>query len=133
MTDDDYKYIYTKRRVYRLPEDARGIPIKMYRGIPNVSEFNKALPLAFSFEGVFFCNGGDDGAMFDRIPSTNAVPQAPFKRLKRAGKGERPFVQGNMSITRSKAIKVRRFKLVWPAAALASSVAPGVKYGLKDL
>jgi hypothetical protein len=43
-----------------------------------------------------------DGAMFDRIPSTNAVPQAPFKRLKRAGKGERPFVQGNMSITRSK-------------------------------
>jgi hypothetical protein len=64
MTDDDYKYIYTKRRVYRLPEDARGIPIKMYRGIPNVSEFDKALPLAFSFEGVFFCNGGDDNSNF---------------------------------------------------------------------
>jgi hypothetical protein len=28
MTDDDYKYIYTKRRVYRLPKDARGIPIE---------------------------------------------------------------------------------------------------------
>ena len=28
MTDDDYKYIYTKRRVYRLPGDAKGIPIE---------------------------------------------------------------------------------------------------------
>src|SRR4051794_33919619 len=28
MADDDYKYIYTKRRVYRLPKDARGIPIE---------------------------------------------------------------------------------------------------------
>jgi hypothetical protein len=28
MTDDDYKYIYTKHRVYRLPKDARGIPIE---------------------------------------------------------------------------------------------------------
>lgn len=26
--DDDYKYIYTKRRVYRLPRDARGMPIE---------------------------------------------------------------------------------------------------------
>ena len=28
MTEDDYKYIYTKRRVYRLPADAKGIPIE---------------------------------------------------------------------------------------------------------
>jgi hypothetical protein len=28
MTEDDYKYIYTKRRVYRLPGDAKGIPIE---------------------------------------------------------------------------------------------------------
>ena len=28
MADDDYKYIYTKRRVYRLPKDARGIPVE---------------------------------------------------------------------------------------------------------
>ena len=28
MADDDYKYIYTKRRAYRLPQDARGIPIE---------------------------------------------------------------------------------------------------------
>jgi hypothetical protein len=28
MTEDDYKYIYTKRRVYRLPKDAKGIPIE---------------------------------------------------------------------------------------------------------
>jgi hypothetical protein len=28
MADDDYKYIYTKHRVYRLPKDARGIPIE---------------------------------------------------------------------------------------------------------
>lgn len=28
MADDDYKYIYTKRRVYRLPKDAKGIPIE---------------------------------------------------------------------------------------------------------
>ena len=28
MNEDDYKYIYTKRRVYRLPEDAKGIPIE---------------------------------------------------------------------------------------------------------
>jgi hypothetical protein len=67
MTDDDYKYIYTKRRVYRLPEDARGIPIKMYRGIPNVSEFNKALPLAFSFEGVFFVTAGMTTAIFSSV------------------------------------------------------------------
>ena len=28
MADDDYKYIYTKRHVYRLPRDAQGIPIE---------------------------------------------------------------------------------------------------------
>jgi hypothetical protein len=28
MTDSNYKYIYTKRRVYRLPGDAKGIPIE---------------------------------------------------------------------------------------------------------
>ena len=28
MTDSDYKHIYTKRRVYRLPGDAKGIPIE---------------------------------------------------------------------------------------------------------
>jgi hypothetical protein len=28
MADEDYKYIYTKRRAYRLPMDARGIPIE---------------------------------------------------------------------------------------------------------
>ena len=28
MADDDYKYIYTKRRVYRLPRDAEGIPVE---------------------------------------------------------------------------------------------------------
>ena len=28
MTEDDDKYIYTKRRVYRLPKDATGIPIE---------------------------------------------------------------------------------------------------------
>ena len=28
MTDSDYKYIYTKHRVYRLPGDAKGIPIE---------------------------------------------------------------------------------------------------------
>jgi hypothetical protein len=28
MTDGDYKYIYTKRRVYRLPADAKGMPIE---------------------------------------------------------------------------------------------------------
>jgi hypothetical protein len=28
MTEDGYKYIYTKRRVYRLPKDAKGIPIE---------------------------------------------------------------------------------------------------------
>ena len=28
MTEDDHKYIYTKRRVYRLPKDAKGIPIE---------------------------------------------------------------------------------------------------------
>src|SRR5215213_287403 len=32
--DDDYKYIYTKRRVYRLPKDARGTPIdEIYPGV----------------------------------------------------------------------------------------------------
>jgi hypothetical protein len=28
MTEGDYKYIYTKRRVYRLPGDAKGMPIE---------------------------------------------------------------------------------------------------------
>jgi hypothetical protein len=28
MTESDYKYIYTKHRVYRLPADAKGIPIE---------------------------------------------------------------------------------------------------------
>jgi len=28
MTEESYKYIYTKRRVYRLPADAKGIPIE---------------------------------------------------------------------------------------------------------
>jgi hypothetical protein len=32
--DDDYKYISTKRRVYRLPKDARGTPIdEIYPGV----------------------------------------------------------------------------------------------------
>jgi hypothetical protein len=30
MTDDDYKYIYTKHRVYRLSKDAKGIPIEEF-------------------------------------------------------------------------------------------------------
>ena len=28
MTEEDYKYIYTKHRVYRLPADAKGVPIE---------------------------------------------------------------------------------------------------------
>jgi hypothetical protein len=28
MTEEDDKYIYTKRRVYRLPGDAKGIPVE---------------------------------------------------------------------------------------------------------
>jgi hypothetical protein len=55
-----------------------------------------------------------DGAMFDRIPSTNAVPQAPFKRLKRAGKGERPFVTPQASSWRESCLggtPHRRFPL----------------------
>ena len=28
MTSEEYKYIYTKRRVYRLPGDAKGMPIE---------------------------------------------------------------------------------------------------------
>ena len=28
MTSEEYKYIYTKRRVYRLPADAKGMPIE---------------------------------------------------------------------------------------------------------
>src|ERR1700730_7132364 len=28
MTEDDYKYIYSKRRVYRLPGEAQGMPIE---------------------------------------------------------------------------------------------------------
>ncbi len=41
MTDDDYKYIYTKRRVYRLPKDTRGIPIEEVYPGADMPEFLK--------------------------------------------------------------------------------------------
>jgi hypothetical protein len=41
MTDDDYKYIYTKRRVYRLAKDAGGIPIEEVYPGAEMPEFLK--------------------------------------------------------------------------------------------
>jgi hypothetical protein len=41
MTDDDYKYIYTTRRVYRLPGDAKGIPIEEAYPDAQMPEFLK--------------------------------------------------------------------------------------------
>jgi hypothetical protein len=77
MADDDYKYIYTKRRVYRLPKDATGIPIEEAFPGAEMPAFLKGALVYDTPRGRIIARQETDERSGQRSGKDEAEPQQP--------------------------------------------------------